>query len=220
MKQFLTYNNIRTTHPLGSLALMLACSLTLLLTSCSEHEAAGEYDNWQERNQHYIDSIYHAATANADGTWLCLKAYNIGEDESLYLDQPNQFVYAKKLQTGTGTVSPLYNDSVRVHYSGRLIPTNMYPDGYNFGKSYSTSILNPDTDVPTLLAVKDNVVGFITALLNMHEGDRWMVYIPHDLGYGKSEYTSATIPAYSTLIFDIQLARVYRFKVDTDTSWH
>lgn len=195
-------------------------AIALLLASCSEHEAEGEYDNWQARNQHYIDSIAHVAEVNADGTWLRLKAYNIGEDESLYLDQPNRFVYVKKLQTGTGTYSPLYNDSVRVHYSGRLIPTKMYPEGYNFGKSYSTSTLNPDTDVPTLLAVKDNVVGFITVLLHMHEGDRWKVYIPSDLGYGMSEYTSATIPAYSTLVFDIQLARIYRFKVDTNTSWH
>jgi FKBP-type peptidyl-prolyl cis-trans isomerase FklB len=34
-------------------------------------------------------------------------------------------------------------------------------------------------------------------------GDIWRIYIPYTLGYGTSN--SSTIPAYSTLIFDVNL---------------
>ena len=39
--------------------------------------------------------------------------------------------------------------------------------------------------------------------MSMHRGDHWTVYIPHQLGYGTS--ASGTVPAYSTLIFDLRL---------------
>ena len=35
----------------------------LFLTSCSENEEAGEYDNWQARNQQYVDSIAQLANS-------------------------------------------------------------------------------------------------------------------------------------------------------------
>lgn len=200
---------------------MLLPVMTLLtLCACSEHEAEGEYDNWTERNQHYIDSIAHVAEVNADGTWQRIKAFNLGDDESVYEGRVECFVYVKKLKTGTGTTSPYYNDTVRVHYSGRLIPTAQHPAGYCFGKSYSTSTLNEQTDVPTKFGMSSLTKGFATALMHMHEGDRWLVYVPQQLAYAESKYTEATIPPYSTLIFDVQLARIYRFKIDSDTSWH
>ena len=87
-----------------------------------------------------------------------------------------------------------------------------------FDKSYSSSFLNEDTDVPVLLAVDGTVVGFGTALMHMVEGDRWKVVIPQYLGYQGDK--SGSIPAYSTLIFDMKLARVYRNGDDNDTNWH
>ena len=42
-----------------------------------------------------------------------------------------------------------------------------------------------------------------TALQNMHKGDYWRVYIPSELGYGTSDYS--TIPGYSVLVFDLTL---------------
>lgn len=53
----------------------------------------------------------------------------------------------------------------------------------------------------------------------MVEGDAWKIVVPYYLGYGENDYSSASIPGFSTLIFDIKLARIYRYKVDTDTSW-
>jgi FKBP-type peptidyl-prolyl cis-trans isomerase FklB len=50
------------------------------------------------------------------------------------------------------------------------------------------------------------ITGWTTALQQMHAGDRWMLYIPSDLGYGTSGSTS--IPSGSTLIFDLYLEKV------------
>jgi len=198
----------------------LLAVMLVMLTACSEKDEVGEYDNWKSRNQHFIDSIAQVATANIDGSWEVIKAFSIGDDNKLYAGNVNNYIYVKKLQKGNGIVSPMYMDSVRVHYSGRLIPTAQHPLGHNFGKSYNSDQLNEATDVPTILCPNDNVVGFATALMHMHEGDRWMVYVPYTIGYGLSEYTSDKIPAYSTLIFDLKLARIYRYKIDTDTAWH
>lgn len=204
----------------GLLSLLLFSAVAMsMLSSCSEKEEAGEFDNWQERNMHYVDSIANVARANADGTWTVYLSFNLSD--SLGTSGKNEYyIYVQKLENGTGESSPQYNDSVRVHYSGRLLPSSTYPEGYNFGKSYSSTTLNELTDVPSLMSVSQNIKGFATALMHMVEGDRWRVIIPYYLGYGESDYSSASIPGYSTLIFDIKLAKIYKYKKETDTSWH
>jgi len=196
-------------------ALMLL-ALLAAFAACSEKEEEGEYDNWQARNEHYVDSIATLARNGTDG-WEMMPAFTVSDSIGTSADN-KYYIYYQRLQSGTGTYSPQYNDSIRVHYSGRFIPSASYPLGYNFGKSYNGSELNEATDVPSLMCVNQNVVGFATAVMHMVVGDRWKVVVPYYLGYGASS-SSSSIPNYSTLIFDMQLARVYRYQIDTDTSW-
>ena len=128
-------------------------------------------------------------------------------------------ILVEVLESGTGTASPYYNDSVDIHYEGRLIPSPSYADGYPFDKSYS-GVYDPDVTQPcrftsssgALYAPRpaDFIKGFSTALQHMHKGDRWRVTIPYQLGYGSSDQGS--IPAYSTLIFDIRLTDFWTYK--------
>lgn len=194
--------------------LAVACSLV----GCSEQDEVGEYDNWKARNEHYIDSIASLARANTDGTWTMIRAYNTGDSLDFSADN-RYYIYVQKLADGTGTLRPQYNDSVRVHYEGRLIPSIEHPQGYQFGKSFNGTQLDASSDVPALLGVSGNVTGFATALMHMHVGDHWRVIVPYYLGYNTNTNSSGSIPAYSTLIFDMQLARIYRYKKDTDTRW-
>lgn len=193
--------------------------LAALLVSCNESEEAGEFDNWQERNRHYVDSIAHLADTGADG-WTKIVAFDLSDEAENAAPDNSHYVYVQKTAQGTGTASPHFADSVRVHYLGRLIPTATYAQGYVFGKSYSTYTLNEATDVPALLAVSQNVDGFATALMHMVEGDACRIVIPSYLGYGASPAASGSVPAHSTLIFDVKLARIYRYGIDTDTTWH
>lgn len=187
----------------------------LVFASCEESKEESEYHNWRARNDHFIDSIADVAKKNVDGNWTILKAHTLGDDFGMDQDH-KYYIYVQKLIEGSGTEKPEYNDSVRVHYSGRLIPSSNNPAGYNFDKSYNSSIPNPETDVPTLFCPNSVVVGFSTAVMNMVVGDRWKVYIPYYLGYGSEK---SAVPAYSTLIYDMQLAKIYKYGIDKDTRW-
>ena len=126
---------------------------------------------------------------------------------------PEDYIIAHVEQAGTGTTSPLYSDSVSMHYMGRLIPSTTYTSGLIFDKSWSSDTFNATTSRPNHSYIGLSydsqgkpvslVDGFTTALMSMHRGDHWTVYIPYQLGYGAS--ASGAVPAYSTLIFDLRL---------------
>ena len=102
-------------------------------------------------------------------------------------------IYYKVLETGGGTVSPGPRSIVTVHYKGSLI------DGRVFDNSYERTC-------PDALRLSDVIEGWQVALQKMHVGDKWIIYIPYAMGYGIKAVDS--IPAYSTLIFEIGRAHV------------
>ena len=58
------------------------------------------------------------------------------------------------------------------------------------------------------MAVRLNelITGWIIALQRMRVGDKWEVYIPSEMAYGK--FSQPGIPGGSTLIFEIELLGV------------
>jgi FKBP-type peptidyl-prolyl cis-trans isomerase FklB len=64
------------------------------------------------------------------------------------------------------------------------------------------------------LSVNGTITGWATALMQMHIGDHWEIYVPYTLGYGTTNTNTTAgvtnIPAYSTLIFDIRLVAYWR----------
>ena len=59
---------------------------------------------------------------------------------------------------------------------------------------------------PDALRLSDVIEGWQVALQKMHVGDKWIIYIPYAMGYGIKSFDS--IPAYSTLIFEVELLGV------------
>lgn len=184
-----------------SIKILFTLTLSVLfgLTSCEETTDVGEFDNWQSRNTQFIDSIAGVARANTYGDWKVILADGLDPMKQWGNDC---YVYCQVIEEGSGTEHPLFTDSVIVNYSGRLMPSATYPDGFLFDSSYSGDF-NPSFNVPVGMPLSGTVPGFCTAVQNMVDGDRWKVYIPYQLGYG--EKVSASIPACSTLIFDINL---------------
>ena len=190
-------------------ALMFAGMLGTLFTSCEETAEIDEYADWKARNIEFVDSIAKVAKANADGKWLRILSFKLNETnidgDSVEYDNED-YIYCEVIEKGAGTASPNFTDTVQVNYRGRLIPTLSFPEGKVFDQSYKGT-LNPATAVPTKFSVGGVIVGWSTALQHMVEGDIWRVYIPAHLGYGSSKQTD--IPAYSALIFDMNLVGFY-----------
>ena len=99
-------------------------------------------------------------------------------------------IYYKVLKTGEGKVSPTVRSIVSVHYRGTLI------DGKEFDNSYKRNC-------PEAFRLCDVIDGWQIALQQMHVGDKWIIYIPVEMGYGSK--ASGPIPGFSTLIFEVEL---------------
>lgn len=99
-------------------------------------------------------------------------------------------IYYKVLESGSGTICPNVRNIVSVHYKGSLI------DGRIFDNSY-------ERNCPEAFRLCDVIEGWQLALQQMHVGDKWVIYIPYSMGYGNR--TSGPIPAFSTLIFEVEL---------------
>lgn len=96
----------------------------------------------------------------------------------------------KVTEPGSGTVSLRPDNVVSVHYRGTLI------DGREFDNSY-------ERNCPEAFRLNQVIEGWQIALQQMHVGDKWVVYIPYTSGYGNR--ASGPIPAFSTLIFEVEL---------------
>ena len=181
---------------------MCAAFFTLhasLFTSCSEeNDEEEEFANWQERNEGTTDRW---ATLANNGTYQKLLTYT--KDASMSGLVNSDYIYYEVLNRGDGTESPIYTDTVRVAYRGRLIPSTSYKEGYVFDQTYLGDFDWQTANVTDMVAC-GLVNGFTTAVMNMHAGDCWRVYIPYQLAYGDRE-TSKEIKPYSALIFTVEL---------------
>lgn len=183
---------------------------SLGFASCTEtKEDLEEFGNWQYRNETYFNDIYQKAKSDTKD-YKIIRSWSLEEGVAT---SPDDNIVVQVINQGAGSGCPLYTDSVRVHYEGRLIPSATYTSGYVFDKTW-TGDYNLATMHPTTFCVSALVDGMTTALMNMHIGDRWRVYIPYKLGYGTTTSSSTSIPAYSTLIFDLTLVSYYRVNTD------
>lgn len=119
--------------------------------------------------------------ANKD--WLKEKSLEEG-----VLALPKGIYYKVMAEGDPQSAMPTARSIVTVHYTGKTIN----------GKTFDHS-----GEVPMACRLSDLIDGWIIALQRMHIGDRWEVYIPAEMGYGK--FSQPGIPGGSTLIFEIEL---------------
>ena len=191
----------------------MALAGIISMTSCSESDEEEEFANWQSKNESYFTQIYtqaETAIKSGDNSWKIIPVYSKDATAAKYM---SDYIVAHVETEGTGTESPIYSDQVRVHYRGNFIPSKSHSNGFQFDSSW-TGEYNLKTMMPSSFSVSGTILGFTTALMNMHKGDRWTVYVPYNLAYGTSDYTpkdsqgnvtGSTIPAYSMLKFDLTL---------------
>ena len=124
---------------------------------------------------------------HANKAWLVAKSQEDG------VKALPKGVYYKVLAEGDhSSATPTPSSVITAHYTGKTI------DGATFDSSCG--------DVPLACRLRDLIEGWIIAMQHMHIGDRWEVYIPAEMGYGK--FSQPGIPGGSTLIFDIELLAI------------
>lgn len=119
-----------------------------------------------------------------------MQALRDSEEE---LFEISQGVLVKILKQGNGDRCPRAGNVVTVHYKGSLINGKVFDSSYERG-------------YPEAFRLGDLILGWQIALTQMRTGDHWIVYIPYQAGYGTCD--SGPIPAYSTLIFEMELVSI------------
>ena len=115
---------------------------------------------------------------------------NAGQPGVVTTDSGLQY---KVIKAGQGA-SPKATDLVKVHYHGTLL------DGTVFDSSV-------DRGQPTSFALNQVIKGWTEGLQTMQEGGKTIFYIPPDIAYG--ERSVGPIPPNSTLIFEVELLRIF-----------
>lgn len=192
------------------------------LASCVKETEDGwdPYYDWQARNEAWFaqigDSAHReilAAMAAYGEAWYKhtdWRAYKslLRSEQATGLPQGDS-IYVHIRQYGTGTSSPLYNDTTKICFQGWLMPTKYEDVGGTFKMAQEMftktfdGAYDPATCMPQEMIVNQTVEGFCTALQYMVPGDVWDVYIPQQQAYG--ETATGHIPAYSTLLFRIYM---------------
>ena len=149
-----------------------------------KYSSREERDRAKREQRKQSGKVSRAEYARQNSLWLEEKSR---EEGVLSLSMGICYkVLAEGNQSGD---TPQERSIITAHYTGRLIDGRVF-DGSRGG-------------TPLAIRLSDLIQGWIIALKKMHVGDRWEVYIPAEMGYGK--FSQPGIPAGSTLIFEIEL---------------
>ncbi|MBQ1697043.1 MAG: FKBP-type peptidyl-prolyl cis-trans isomerase [Bacteroidales bacterium] len=149
-----------------------------------------EEDRMKDLLNEYIDRIEQEQNEKAQNAEKEFLAANAQDPDVMVTESGLQYRIVKE---GNGK-RPSDTSGVRVHYEGKLI------DGTVFDSSF-------DSDEPVEFNVDGLIPGMTEGLMLMSEGAEYILYIPSELGYGAFS-PAEIIPAYSTLIFNVELLQV------------
>ena len=185
----------------------------LLFASCEEVQEASKYDNWQARNEAFIDSIARETGGLIIDSEEKAATVEVGRLFAIATTagtmSGDQYVYCKKITANPDGRRPLYTESVSAYYYGTLITGDRFDGNFTGYSALDQGTLNAtdkaptEFDAPSEFSVSGVIAGWTAALQLMKTGERWMLYIPYQSGYGTSG--SGSIPGYSALAFDIIL---------------
>ena len=98
------------------------------------------------------------------------------------------------LKHGSGA-QPTRRDCVTVNYKGSLINGKVFDE--------------TKPGEPATFPVGVLIPGWISALELMHTGEKWRLVIPAWLAYGKAGAGQGVIPPNQTLVFEVELLKVF-----------
>lgn len=163
---------------------------TLFFTACSDDDDKQRFDDtWRVKNEQKFDEIA-----------------NNPEYTELKSPGNNGSIYYKVLKKGEGT-QPIYStSSVSVYYKGWYTVTH---ENRTVGDVFDNKLV--ENNPPMTTPLSGVVEGWQVALQHMVEGDKWEVWIPFRLGYGRYDSyqnNRLVMEGYATLAFEIEVVGV------------
>ena len=177
----------------GLYLIMIAVAL-LFSTSCGDDDEDNSQEIWMAANQ----SAFNAIKTNSEYKEL----KSPGNEGSIYY---------KVLKEGDGNETIYYTSTVQCFYKGWFIADH---PNLSFKKNQVFDKALYDDGPPSTFSVSDPTLrkGWTTALQHMVKGDKWEVWIPYQLAYGREDLKdnsgNITLPGYSTLVFEIEIVSI------------
>lgn len=170
---------------------IMAVMAITMLDSCLGTSLEDEYKDWREKNEAWFQQ------QASSGQYTMLTAPWDPSAKTL-IRWHNDTMLTK------GNLKPLITSTVDVKYHLSLY------DGSPVDSSY---VLTSPADSVYRTVVKQTVEGWMIALTRMHVGDSCTVIVPYPQGYGSTKMSDLLVP-YSTLIFDVKLVDIYKYKAN------
>lgn len=210
--------NIR--HILRAVPHVLFLSMMAVTTiACQVIKEPSEYDNWEERNQAFVDSISDLSAGRVVASAADADAMQVGTyyaiETSASTNYKLQYIYVKKLLANSDGLRSYYTDAAFVYYYGTNILGERFDGNFTGFTAIDKRTLDGHENLPTQFNTPSKfnvdssiIAGWKTALQYMREGERWIVFIPYQSAYGKNG--SGNILGYSMLCFDMIVDQVIR----------
>jgi FKBP-type peptidyl-prolyl cis-trans isomerase len=166
-------------------------NLDLLLKGLKDHQDSTAVIELIDADAYIREQLSQRANKEAIETGAKFLEENKGKEGVQTTASGLQY---KILSAGTG-IKPDANDSITVHYEGKLIDGNIFDSSIKRG-------------APVTFPLNQVVAGWTEGFQLLSEGTKAMLYIPSSLGYGERD--NGVIPPHSTLIFEVELIKVYK----------
>jgi len=163
--------------------LLAICSVTIAFSSCSESSA----DKWRDDNLTFYNKIRKLPNVHV-----------IGDSINGFSGDCYQII-----KEGSGEKPPILGNIVNVSYSAWLYNDTISYEDIPVLNTYDVFDSNSDYEFKV---GNDVIEGLSLAVQYMSVGDKWRIFIPYYLGYGN--FINSNVPAYSTLIFDLELKEI------------
>lgn len=162
---------------------ILSLVVALMATSCLN--APDEKSEEQIKSDKFIEEI--------------AKGGEYTEYKHLNHTTPIYYKVLKASETPDGQ-RPYQNSEVKVVIKGKFVSGEVFQPE----QKMTITIFDISADGSPVGIVR----GLQYALQKMTIGDKWEVVVPYDLGYGRMK--NGRIPAYSTLIFEVELLEIIK----------
>lgn len=186
----------RTSNGIRAAATLLLAPLAIACAGDGTEDAAGDAADGAESAE---DAPAAAMTSGVpEGVITDLREIAFADELAVALDameETESGLFIQVLQDGSGPPAG-YGDEMHVHYTVWL------PNGSKVDSSHDH---NPPEPLEMILGSTALIDGWVEGVTGMRMGERRKLVLPYDLAYG-TEGRPPAIPAYSPLVFEVELA--------------